>query len=299
MMKTNMVTIIFLYLAAIAVQAGAQDAGPPAAPNRAVAPAPVARLGDVTTIDATLRKNDTFEVHQALNNALGFLSDAKNSQRAIERIPGWLRTLMGEKRFDEVEEFTIAVINAHPTDLRLIELCQQARIRAKLMQNKPQEALPLAKGFYNVCAMPDTSKAIEIIAECLYDISADDDPAGAVKRFKLEQIHGAATTQPSPTDANTLSKIQIDPKEFIPGLEHADLADNGWDAAMGKGNLLLLSGQPTEATKAFQKAYSLASDNNLAAATEAVARAMRAQDGTVGRANAWILSLRPTEQAAQ
>jgi hypothetical protein len=179
-----------------------QDAGPPGAPNHTAAQTIPTRPGDVTTIDPTLKGNDNFEVQQALNSALGFLADAKNSQRAIERLPGWLHTLMGEKRFDEIEDFTVAIINAHPTDLRLIELCQQIRIRAKLLQHKPQEALPLAKGLYDVCAMPNTSKAIQLIAECLYDISADGDPAGAVKRFKLEQIQGATIGRATNRDAN-------------------------------------------------------------------------------------------------
>jgi hypothetical protein len=193
----------------------------------------------------------------------------------------------------------LAVINARPSDLRLIEACQQSRIRAKLLANKPQEALPLAKSLYNVCPMPDTSKAIDLIAECLYDIQADGDPVGAVKRFKLEQIRGAATTQPSGKDQNTLGQVTIDPKQYEPGLKQVGLSDDGWAASMGMGNLLLLSGNARDATKVFQKAYALSSDSNLAAATEAVARAMRAEDGTVGRANAWILSLRPPDQAEQ
>jgi tetratricopeptide (TPR) repeat protein len=309
MLNARITIVVSLIVGAAAAASRGQDAMPSAAPTStaatpdtqnhpAIAP-PLNKPGDVTSIDPTLKGNDTFEIQQALSGALVFLTDAKNSQRAIERLPGWLHTLISEKRFDEVEQFTLAIINAHPTDLHLIELCQQMRIRAKLLQNKPQEALQLAKGLYNVCAMPNTSKAIEFISECLYDISSDHDPAGAVKRFKLEQIQGAAATQPSDSGANTLSRIQIDPKQYAPGLESANLVEDGWSAAMGLGNLLLLSGRPKQATSEFQKAYALASDNNLAAATEAVARAMRAEDGTVGRANAWILSLRPPEQAAQ
>jgi len=181
----------------------------------------------------------------------------------------------------------------------LILNCDEARVRAKLLAGKPQEALSLGKGLYNVCAMPDTSKAIDLISECLYDMNKDADPAGAVKKFKLQQIRGAAATQPSAADDNALAGIEIDPKPYKTGIEHAQTAEDGWEALMGEGNLLLLSGQPKEAAKVFDKAYSLASDKNLPAATEAVARAMRAQDGTVGRANAWILSLRPVEQAAQ
>jgi hypothetical protein len=62
---------------------------------------------------------------------------------------------------------------------------------------------------------------------------------------------------------------------------------------MGWGNLLLLSDKPKEANKAFEAAYRISPEKQLAAATEALARAMRAEDGNVERANAWVLSLRP------
>jgi hypothetical protein len=257
------------------------------------------RGGDVNSIEAAIESDDSFQIQQALDHAVGFLSDPRSAQRAVERLPGWLHELISLRRFDETEDFAVAVINARPADIRSIETCQQARIRAKLLANKPQEALPLAKSLYDVCSMADTSKAIDLISECLYDIHANGDPAAAVREFKLQQIRGAATTQPSPSDQNSLSQIKLDPKPYSAGLAHVELLDNTWDAAMGKGNLLLLAGEAGEAAKVFDKAYALASDSNLPAATEAVARAMRAEDGTVGRANAWILSLRPAEQAAQ
>jgi hypothetical protein len=299
MLRIMIVAMALLVMALAGDEVRGQAAARPAAANRPAAPAGGVRLGDLNVVDDGLKGNDNFEVQQALDNAIGFLTDGRNNQKAAERVPGWLHTLIGLGRLDEVEDLAVAVINARPTDLKLIEACQQARIRAKLLAKKPGEGLVLAKSLYNVCAMPDTSRAIDLISECLYDLSTDGDAAGDVKRFKLEQIHGAAATQPSAGETNTLSQIQIDPKPYSVGLEHAELVDNGWDASMGRGNLLLLGGQVKEATKEFQKAYSLASDNNLAAATEAVARCMRAEDGTVGRANAWILSLRPPEQAGQ
>ena len=298
-MRRTKHAIVVLVLGLAAVPSNGHDAGAFAAKGRNPAQAISANPGDMNGIDAALQSDDNYQVQQALENALKLLTDGKDNQKAADKIPIWLHELIGLKRFDEIEDFAVAAINERPTDLRLIEACQQSRIRAKLLAHKPREALPLAKSLYDVCGMSSTSKAIDLIAECLYDINASGDPAGAVKRFKLQQIHGAATTQPSGADDNTLSQIQMDPKQYAPGLQHVELVDNSWDAALGKGNLLLLAGQAKEAAKVFEKAYALASDSNLAAATEAMARAMRAEDGTVGRANAWILSLRPAEQAAQ
>jgi tetratricopeptide (TPR) repeat protein len=286
-------------LAMTVVHSYGQDTVAPGAKTQTPSSAMNAKAGDVNSIEPAIESDDSFQVQQALDNAVALFSDPKNAQHAVEKIAAWLHDLISLRRFDEAEDFAVAVINSRPADIRLIETCQQARIRAKLLANKPQEALPLAKSLYNVCFMGDTSKAIDLISECLYDINANNDPAGAVRKFKLQQIHGAATTQPSTSDQNTLSQIKLDPKPYGPGLAHVELLDNSWEAAMGKGNLLLLAGEPTEAAKVFDKAYALASDSNLPAATEAVARAMRAEDGTVGRANAWILSLRPAEQAAQ
>jgi tetratricopeptide (TPR) repeat protein len=285
--------LVLLCLGFGLAKATAQEAPPPRAANHPAPQAADVNAHDINAIDAALKANDNFQVQQALDSAIGLLSEGKNNQKTAEKIPNWLHDLIVQRRFDDVEDFAVAAVNARPADLRMIEACQQARIRAKLLQNKPQEALALAKSLYDVCAMPNTSRAIDLISECLYDIAENGDPVSVVKKFKLEQIHGASTTQPSSADPNVLSQIPVDPKPYSTGLQHVDLDDNAWDASMGKGNLLLLSGQPREASKVFAKAYALASDNNLAAATEAVARAMRAEDGTVGRANAWILSLRP------
>jgi hypothetical protein len=59
------------------------------------------------------------------------------------------------------------------------------------------------------------------------------------------------------------------------------------------GDLLLLADRPKEARAAFEKAYTLASDKDLATASESIARCMRAEDGSIGRANAWVLSICP------
>jgi predicted RNA polymerase sigma factor len=60
-----------------------------------------------------------------------------------------------------------------------------------------------------------------------------------------------------------------------------------------RGNLLLICGRTDEARSVFERAYALAPDAQLPAATESIARCMKAQDGSIGHANAWILSLHP------
>ena len=59
------------------------------------------------------------------------------------------------------------------------------------------------------------------------------------------------------------------------------------------GNLLLLADRASDAQPLFERAYSVAKTNVVAQASENVARCMRAEDGTIGRANNWVLSIRP------
>lgn len=57
-----------------------------------------------------------------------------------------------------------------------------------------------------------------------------------------------------------------------------------------RGTLLNGSLTPDPVSDAFSDVADRAED---AEASESIARCMRAQDGTIGRANAWVLSIRP------
>ena len=51
-----------------------------------------------------------------------------------------------------------------------------------------------------------------------------------------------------------------------------------------------------EAKQCFEAAYPLASEKEQAKAAESLARVMKAEDGTVGRPNVYVISLRPAIQ---
>jgi hypothetical protein len=231
-------------------------------------------------------------VEQAMAAAVGMFAKTAGAGAAKNELPNWIKILNSQRRVDEVEELALAAICANAGEVKFIEQCQEYRIRAKLIAGKPKEALALARGYYNVCAMPNTSRAIELACECLYDLNKDKDPGAVVKRFKLQQVVGASGPLPAGETAMLL-EAEIDPKPYKSGIETAELDVNGFTGLTAKGNLLLLAGQIKEAEAVFDKAYSLASEKNLAVATEGKARVMRARDGTVFNANTWILSLRP------
>lgn len=279
----------------LAMPVWAQQVGRPPSPVKAVP----TKYNDPGAVTAQLQSSDNFQTQRAVEAALQMLGDANRGTKATDQLPNWLKLLLGQKRFDEVEEIALAGILTHPDSLAMVERCQEFRVRASLAGGKPKEALALAKGLYNVSSMPGTSHAIDLVSECLYDLNKDAGPAAIVKKYKLQQIHGAAMPANGQPAADVekllLADVRVDPKAYQEAIAAADLSEDGFIGLMTKGNLLLLADQPKDAKKVFEKAYALATDKSLALATEGMARAMRAEDGTVGRANAWVLSLRPQD----
>ena len=60
-------------------------------------------------------------------------------------------------------------------------------------------------------------------------------------------------------------------------------------ALAGKGNLMVLAGQPARARELFSQAYDMAGKKDLPVISERIASSIRAEDGTIGRANAHLL----------
>jgi tetratricopeptide (TPR) repeat protein len=185
----------------------------------------------------------------------------------------------------------------------LVEALLQIRIKALLAAGKNEEALSASKSLFNAATMAKTSDAIKAVTDCLK--AARPDEKGIVQRFKLEQLaeapdRKAPTAEPNaakdgkaePRAKTVLESIMIDEALLGNALENVKMDTfenlNSW------GNLLLISGNAKDAQAVFEKAYKIAPEDKLPLATENLARVMRAQDGNVSRANAWILSVRPT-----
>ena len=218
----------------------------------------------------------------------------------------WIKELMDKRFHRQVEVMCLKAILAEPADTALVEALQQARITANLAAQNPRRALEQAKGLYNVSSLATTSSAMLVVAECLS--AAYPDKPEIVQQFELQQVAGAtapATTQPTtpPTTRATtaaattragdsvLAGIQVDDAEYRQTIAHSNSED--FTSLMGRGNLLLLADRPAPARSLFERAYAQASNAQLPAASEALARQMKAQDGTIGRANAWVESIRP------
>jgi hypothetical protein len=288
-------------VAGMALAAGAWGAADPAEARGARATRP-----EPTTARP---KNDQSEILEQLASG-----DAAQQKLAVEAIrarvqargaaelrAGWLRPMASAKLHKEVAELAQEAILLTPSETRSVEAALAARVRALIALGRPEQALAEAKGLFNVATMTGTSEAILVVAECIAAARPND--VKAFNAFRAEQIAGAAAaapvTQPAahpttrpvdPVRSPVLDSIKVDDKPYREALARFP----GEDATnlMARGNLLLLADRPGEAWPIFERMYSL-SGVDIVEASESLARCMKAEDGTIGRANAWILSIRP------
>jgi len=175
----------------------------------------------------------------------------------------------------------------------------RARVQALLAAGKVDDAIAAAKSYYNFSSMATTSDAILMLHQAL---RAKDQKLA--RRFKLEQL-AAATTQPAEegaqvagaaeaSEGTVLAGIKVDPKPYEEAIKALELQGD-FGSLVQRGNLLLVADRPAEAKEVFEEAYEVAGDGDVANASECLARAMKAQDGGIGRANGFVLSIRPKE----
>ncbi|MFI5382458.1 MAG: hypothetical protein ACHRHE_24440, partial [Tepidisphaerales bacterium] len=221
--------------------------------------------------------------------------------RGIAELRGvFLKALLASKMYKETAELADEAILTSPSETRSVEQILQARIKSLLAMGQAEVALSESKSLFNVASMANTSEAILLVAECISAARPKD--VDLFNRFREEQIAGAAAgpaTQPSTQPvkgprSSVLDSIKIDPKRYDEAI--ARFAGEDGQALMSRGNLLLLADKPKEAKPIFDRMYSLSSVE-LVEASEALARQMKAEDGTIGRANGWVLSIRPKVKA--
>jgi hypothetical protein len=202
--------------------------------------------------------------------------------------PAIMARLIALGRFADIDSLLVLAIQNKAADAVPLTTFQTARVRNFLRAKQCSRALEEAKANFNITPMAGTSDAILLVIEALHEAYPND--ATLADRFKTEQIAGAAETA-KPVQQTVLKGIKIDGSEYadlIKSLTRQDFA-----TLSRRGNLLLLSDRPQEAQQAFEEAYEMATDKQLAVASESLARVMRAEDGSIARANAFVLSLRP------
>jgi tetratricopeptide (TPR) repeat protein len=220
--------------------------------------------------------------------AIAAIRDRMQNRGLSELRQNWLRRMMEMKLHQEAADLALEGILLAPSDTKSLENVLQYRIKALLVLGKAPEGLSAAKGLFNVSTMAGTSDAILSVAECLNAAWPQDKEI--LGKFRDEQIAGSAPPKEAPLTSSVLAGIKVDAAAYDEALKRL----TGEDAAslMARGNLLLLADRPKEAMVVFDRMYTLTTAD-LIEASEARARCLKAEDGTIGRANAWVLSLRP------
>jgi hypothetical protein len=215
----------------------------------------------------------------------------------------WLPALAKDKRYDDVMDLTMLGIENRP-ETAAIGPILEIRAQTLLVENKPDEALAAAKSYYNACAFRDTTKAVDLVAQCLAKARATDTEIG--RKFRSEQL---AASLPADADAPAgpdvaygepiLKGVTIDASIWETAIQTwAAKTDRASDRG-GYANLLLAADRGKEAEAVFREIYlSAASNEDYVIGAEGIARALRTEDGTIARSNAWLASIEPINKPA-
>jgi hypothetical protein len=235
-----------------------------------------------------------------ITGALGSRSDGRQTEgiRLIEHLmsrPGhyalpfrlaynWLPVLLRKGHDATVAKLSYESILANPGYTILVGIWQQERVEALLAMGKVNAALRNAKSLFYECPLGQTRTALLLLQECL----EKKYPGGnkLIKLFIDEQMAGAGKAGVS---CKVLTLIKINAKPYEAALQQIH-GTSQWDLTE-KMNLLLLSGHVNRALRTAHLAAALNSNvrNYLPDAAD-VARAMKAVDSTVYRANQYMLS---------
>jgi tetratricopeptide (TPR) repeat protein len=262
---------------------------------------------EVGSRDPTVRKKAILALRNRLNNG----PRAVTTEIYNRRLPDYLQEV-GE--FEAAAEVSLRCINAQPDRIERAEYFLAARAKALLAAKNYQEALPAAKSYYNVCLIKTTPKAIELVAQAL--AAAHPDDPGLPRRFKLQQLAGgtvlrfgdalvpavsagsgakaaetAAATGDISLGEDVLRSIQVDGSIYDgEGFELERNPDAQW---LGKANMLLMQDKPEEALAIFERLTKASNVNFSGLAKTGLARAIKASDGNLTKANEYLGTLQP------
>ena len=196
----------------------------------------------------------------------------------------WLPQLIADGHDATAAKLAREVILERPGATGWIGIWQQERVEALLAMGKVNAALRNAKSLFYECPLGQTRTALLLLQECLQKKY----PGGnkLIKLFINEQMAGAGRAGVS---CKVLTLIKINAKPYEAALKQIH-GTSQWDLTE-KMNLLLLSGHVNRALRTARLGMALnANAKSYLAAAADVARAMKAVDSTVYRANRYMLS---------
>ena len=246
----------------------------------------------VDPLTLQLRSDDATEQQKGIDGIKALF--ARDPSKATDKFKKeWVGLLLTSQHYQDVLDLSTVVVMNVAGELQSLEQMQKVRIQALIGLGKPEEALSNAKSYYNVASMKGTAEAIMAVVQCLnINPSAD---SNRLDRFKAQQLlssNSVAALKEMASGPSVLGGMHVTtPDIYTVALKKYGGEDFGNLTA--RGNLLLLADRVKEAREVFERAYVIADDKQVNAASESIARLMKAEDGSVFRANAWVLSIRP------
>ncbi len=200
----------------------------------------------------------------------------------------WLEPLMKQHAYGLVESLAMQGILGDPGNTDAVDRLMFFRISALLKAGHDKQALRNAKSLFNVCTLYHTKIALTLLQQCLDKVYGHN-PA-ILRRFISQQITGAkmpVADEPI-TRCGILAAITINAKAYQARLAQLKGTDNRTLSA--KANVLLLAGKPRAALRCLREVAAMAGNRQQFILDESdVCRAIKAEDGTIGRANAHLL----------
>jgi hypothetical protein len=203
---------------------------------------------------------------------------------------GW--SMLSAGMYEELLSISEEIMSVSAPYSSRLESMLRFRVEALLASGKIDQALVETKQYYNISRMAGTSDAMSWVAKALA-AKYPNDPSMREK-FKAQQAAGAvqaSATQPVVVDDNVLTTIKVDGKKYEAWMTKKTFAAENWFGYVSRGNLYLLADKPKEALNCFyQSRDSAGAEYQKEMAIEGIAQSMKAMDGNIWRANAWLAS---------
>ncbi len=199
-----------------------------------------------------------------------------------------LPAMMKSHNYDSADDICAYGIATAPWELKYVRDSLAARARIAIQKHQIERAMKFARSLFNVTRMQDTNLALTLMVECLQ--AANPDHPEVVEQFKQEQAVGAAIPsdidQPLMLPSMVKTLFPADEDTYLPLINHVPHDSR---AQLSRGNLYLLASRGEKAQREFEKMGSPSKIHPDIA--EGISRAYKTEDGLVGRANAYVLSI--------
>ena len=270
----------------------------------------------IKALTTQMGSGDESEAGAAVSEATAELWEGISDEAAGK----WVKALEGKGRWGLVVELTQRGMLAVPGDAELVSELALRRAGAMLKLEeaegredaKPQAAeaeaeaegaegaLGAAATAYRVATADDVGRAVEAVSRAL-EMRGEEGRVLA-RRWRLEQLTGTGVVAGGSAKPQAVGAVgavglglPVDPRAAAFAAAAKERGGGSYEDLTMRATLLLLAGEVEGqhgAWSAAQRAYEVAPEERLAEATALVARAMRAREGSVAGANAWLARVR-------